>query len=57
MDQHWSDCATNNEPAEPNGHCNCGGIGEAYKVAQRELKNMTRKELEILRSHIEIELK
>ena len=24
-DGHWSDCATHNEPAMPNGPCNCGG--------------------------------
>ena len=23
-DGHWSDCALHNEPAEPNGPCNCG---------------------------------
>ena len=23
-DGHWSDCATHNEPALPNGPCNCG---------------------------------
>lgn len=23
---HWSDCATYNEPAFPNGPCNCGGF-------------------------------
>lgn len=22
---HWSDCARHNEPAYPNGPCNCGG--------------------------------
>ncbi len=24
-DGHWSDCATHNEPAMPNGPCDCGG--------------------------------
>ena len=24
--QHWSDCAVHNEPAYPNGECDCGGI-------------------------------
>lgn len=24
-DGHWSDCATHNEPAYPNGPCDCGG--------------------------------
>lgn len=26
MVEHWSDCAQHNEPAEPNGPCNCGGF-------------------------------
>ena len=25
VDGHWSDCATHNEPALPNGPCDCGG--------------------------------
>lgn len=24
-DGHWSDCSTHNEPAYPNGECDCGG--------------------------------
>lgn len=34
--KHWSDCAVHNEPAMPNGPCNCGGYVEptqADKVA------------------------
>lgn len=26
---HWSDCATNNEPAYPVGPCTCGGLDPA----------------------------
>jgi hypothetical protein len=26
--KHWSDCAVHNEPAFPNGPCNCGGYRE-----------------------------
>ena len=26
MIEHWSDCAVHNEPATPNGDCNCGGF-------------------------------
>jgi hypothetical protein len=26
--KHWSDCAVLNEPAFPNGPCNCGGYRE-----------------------------
>lgn len=28
-DGHWSDCATHNEPAFPNGECDCGGLPPA----------------------------
>lgn len=24
--KHWSDCAVHNEPAYPNGPCDCGGL-------------------------------
>ncbi|CAM6005671.1 unnamed protein product [Sphagnum balticum] len=27
--QHWSDCAVHNEPAYPNGSCDCGGFNGA----------------------------
>lgn len=27
--EHWSDCAAHNEPAYPNGPCNCGGYTSA----------------------------
>jgi len=31
--KHWSDCAVHNEPAYPNGECDCGGYTEPEAVA------------------------
>jgi hypothetical protein len=31
--KHWSDCAVHNEPAYPNGECDCGGYTEPETVA------------------------
>jgi len=31
---HWSDCAQHNEPAYPNGPCDCGSNAPAHAEAQ-----------------------
>lgn len=40
--QHWSDCATNNEPAHPKGDCDCGGITENESDVFQIVKNFER---------------
>lgn len=32
---HWSDCAVHNEPAYPNGPCDCGGLDLAGNAHHR----------------------
>lgn len=32
--QHWSSCAVHNEPAYPNGECDCGGITIVSRFAE-----------------------
>jgi hypothetical protein len=39
--KHWSDCAVHNEPAYPNGECDCGGYTEPEAVAWREVAGKT----------------
>jgi hypothetical protein len=34
---HWSDCATNNEPAYPAGPCDCGGYSPGMRRADARL--------------------
>lgn len=36
--QHWSDCATNNEPAYPLGPCNCFHVGARIEDRFNKMK-------------------
>jgi hypothetical protein len=35
---HWSDCAVHNEPAYPNGPCDCGGYKPVEQKKERKEK-------------------
>lgn len=37
---HWSDCATNNEPAYPAGPCDCGGLDLAAYERYRRITSL-----------------
>lgn len=37
---HWSDCAVHNEPAMPNGPCNCGGLDLAAYERYRRVTSL-----------------
>jgi len=40
MTEHWSDCATNNEPESAAGPCNCGGFhGKANVVSEPVMRS------------------
>ena len=39
-DGHWSDCSVHNEPAYPNGKCDCGGYTEAEQKPAAYLSDL-----------------
>jgi hypothetical protein len=42
--KHWSDCATNSEPAYPSGECDCGGytLEKDAQMLLKEIANIVR---------------
>ena len=56
---HDSDCAVHNEPAYPNGPCDCGAeMVEALEATNDNLRHELREcasELSILKHHMEVE--